>query len=47
MVVNNEFKRRLVEELEMLKKRQKALNNLMNIKINFENDDISYNTIKK
>ena len=39
--------RKLKEELEILKERKKGLNNLMNIKVNFENEEIFYHIIKK
>ena len=38
---------RLREELEILKEREKGLDNLINIKIKFDNEEIFYNIIKK
>ena len=35
------------EELEILKEREKGLDNLINIKIKFDNEEIFYNMIKK
>ena len=46
-VVNNTVKRKLREELEILKEREKGLGNLINIKIKFDNEEIFYNMIKK
>ena len=46
-VVNNTVERKLREELEILKKREKGLDNLINIKIKFDNEEIFYNIIKK
>ena len=46
-VVNNTVERKLREELEILKEREKGLDNLINIKIKFDNEEIFYNIIKK
>ena len=42
-VVNNTVERKLREELEILKEREKGLDNLINIKIKFDNEEILYN----
>ena len=46
-VVSNTVERKLREELEILKERDKGLDNLINIKIKFDNEEIFYNMIKK
>lgn len=46
-IKNNTSERKLKEELEILKERGKGLNNLMNIKVNVENEDIFYFILKK
>ena len=38
---------RLREELEILKEREKGLDNLINIEIKFDNEELFYNIIKK
>ena len=40
--VNNTVERKLREELEILKERQKGLDNLMNTKNKFDNEEIFY-----
>ena len=39
--------RRLGKELKILKERVKGLDNLINTKIKFDNEEIFYNIIKK
>ena len=46
-VVNNTVERKLREELEISKEREKGLENLMNTKSKFDNEETFYNTIKK
>ena len=46
-VVNNTVERKLREKLEILKEREKGLDNLINIKIKFDIEEIFYNMIKK
>ena len=46
-VVNNTVERKLREELEILKEREKGVENLINTKIKFDNEEIFYNIIKK
>ena len=46
-IVNNTVERKLRDELEILKEREKGLDNLINIKIKFDNEEIFYNMIKK
>ena len=45
-MVNLAPERRLVEYSEILKERNKGLSNLMNIQINSENKEMSYNLMK-
>ena len=45
--MSNTVERRLREEFEILKEREKGLDNLMNTKIKFENKGIFYNIIKE
>jgi hypothetical protein len=45
-VINNNNERKINEELEILKEREKNINNLMNIQIKFENEDIFHYIIK-
>ena len=46
-VVNNTVERKLREGLEILKEREKGLENLTNTKTKFKNEGIFYNIIKK
>ena len=46
-VYKRQVERKLREELEILKEREKGLDNLINIKIKFDNEEIFYNMIKK
>ena len=41
-LVNNTVERKLIEELEILKEREKGLDNLINIKIKFDSEEIFY-----
>lgn len=43
----NNVKRKLEEELEILKERRKGISNLINGKVKFENEDIFYHILKK
>ena len=45
-VVNNTVESKLREELQILKEREKGLDNFINIKIKFDNEEIFYNIIK-
>ena len=44
-VVNDTVERKLREELEILKEREKGLDNLINIKIKFDNEEIFYRCV--
>ena len=46
-VVNNTVEMKLREELEILKEREKGLENLINTNIKFDNEEIFYNIVKK
>ena len=43
----NTVKRKLEEELEILKERKKGADNLINEKVKFENEDIFYHIWRK
>ena len=45
--MSNTVKRRLREELEILKETEKGLENIMNTKTKFKNEGIFYNIIMK
>ena len=46
-IVNNRVERKLREEIEILKEREKGLDNLITTKTKFDKEEIFYNIIKK